>query len=149
MKIHENELNTLFLFREVKVSVQVVEMWAGWCSGKRGRRRVLWFKALHFRTKFQFQYHFNWLTQRWSLKEFRTECIEAHCVSLSNQLYCIVAGYLLWNRRWTQRYWDVDGQGEGRCRAGVELEIYLLFIREMTLAVYLRHSTGLMFTHLL
>ena len=35
---------------------------------------------------------FNWLNQRWSLKEFRTECIKAHCVSLSNQLYCIVGG---------------------------------------------------------
>ena len=35
---------------------------------------------------------FNWLNQRWSLKEFRTECIKAHCVSLSNQLYCIVEG---------------------------------------------------------
>ena len=30
---------------------------------------------------------FNWLNQRQSLKEFRTECIKAHCVSLSNQLY--------------------------------------------------------------
>ena len=35
---------------------------------------------------------FNWLNQRRSLKEFRTECIKAHCVSLSNQLYCIVEG---------------------------------------------------------
>ena len=35
---------------------------------------------------------FNWLNQRRSLKEFRTECIKAHCVSLFNQLYCIVGG---------------------------------------------------------
>ena len=35
---------------------------------------------------------FNWLNQRRSLKEFRTECIKAHCVSLSNLLYCIVRG---------------------------------------------------------
>ena len=35
---------------------------------------------------------FNQLNQRWSLKEFRPECIKAHCVSLSNQLYCIVEG---------------------------------------------------------
>ena len=35
---------------------------------------------------------FNRLNQRRSLKEFRTECIKAHCVSLSNQLYCIVEG---------------------------------------------------------
>ena len=35
---------------------------------------------------------FNRLNQRWSLKEFRPECIKAHCVSLSNQLYCIVEG---------------------------------------------------------
>ena len=35
---------------------------------------------------------FNQLNQRWSLKEFRTEGIKAHCVSLSNQLYCIVGG---------------------------------------------------------
>ena len=35
---------------------------------------------------------FNWLNQRQSLKEFRTECIKAHCVSPSNQLYCIVGG---------------------------------------------------------
>ena len=35
---------------------------------------------------------FNQLNQRWSLKEFRTECIKEHCVSLSNQLYCIVGG---------------------------------------------------------
>ena len=35
---------------------------------------------------------FNRLNQRRSLKEFRTECIKAHCVSLSNQLYCIVGG---------------------------------------------------------
>ena len=33
---------------------------------------------------------FNWLNQRRSLKEFRTECIKENCVSLSNQLYCIV-----------------------------------------------------------
>ena len=33
---------------------------------------------------------FNWLNQRGSLKEFRTEWIKQHCVSLSNQLYCIV-----------------------------------------------------------
>ena len=33
---------------------------------------------------------FNQLNQRWSLKEFRTECIKAHCVSLCNQLFCIV-----------------------------------------------------------
>ena len=32
---------------------------------------------------------FNQLNQRWSFKEFRTECI---IVSLSNQLYCIVEG---------------------------------------------------------
>ena len=31
---------------------------------------------------------FKRLNQRRSLKEFRTECIKAHCVSLSNQLYC-------------------------------------------------------------
>ena len=31
-----------------------------------------------------------WLNQRQSLKEFRTECIKEHCISLSNQLYCIV-----------------------------------------------------------
>ena len=37
----------------------------------------------------------NWLNQRWSLKEFRPECIKAHCVSLSNQLYCIVEGLFL------------------------------------------------------
>ena len=35
---------------------------------------------------------FNWLNQRRSLKEFGPECIKAHCVSLSNQLYCIVEG---------------------------------------------------------
>ena len=35
---------------------------------------------------------FNQLNQRRSLKEFRPECIKAHCVSLSNQLYCIVEG---------------------------------------------------------
>ena len=35
---------------------------------------------------------FNRLNQRWFLKEFRTECIKAHCVSLSYQLYCIVEG---------------------------------------------------------
>ena len=35
---------------------------------------------------------FNRLNQRWSLKEFRPEGIKAHCVSLSNQLYCIVEG---------------------------------------------------------
>ena len=35
---------------------------------------------------------FNWLNQRRSLKEFRTECIKEHCVYLSNQLYCIVGG---------------------------------------------------------
>ena len=35
---------------------------------------------------------FNRLNQRWSLKEFRTEYIKEHCVSLSNQLYCIVGG---------------------------------------------------------
>ena len=29
----------------------------------------------------------NWLNQRRSLKEFRTECIKEHYVSLSNQLY--------------------------------------------------------------
>ena len=33
---------------------------------------------------------FNRLNQRRSLKEFRKECIKEHCVSLSNQLYCIV-----------------------------------------------------------
>ena len=33
---------------------------------------------------------FNQLNQRRSLKEFRTECIKEHCVSLSNQLDCIV-----------------------------------------------------------
>ena len=33
---------------------------------------------------------FNWLNQRRSLKEFGTEYIKEHCVSLSNQLYCIV-----------------------------------------------------------
>ena len=38
---------------------------------------------------------FNQLNQRRSLKEFRTECIKAHCVSLSNQLYCIVEGFVL------------------------------------------------------
>ena len=32
------------------------------------------------------------VNQRWSLKEFKTECIKTHCVSLSNQLYCIVGG---------------------------------------------------------
>ena len=32
------------------------------------------------------------LNQRWSLKEFRPEGIKAHCVSLSNPLYCIVEG---------------------------------------------------------
>ena len=31
------------------------------------------------------------LNQSRSFKEFRTECIKEHCVSLSNQLYCIVA----------------------------------------------------------
>ena len=35
---------------------------------------------------------FNRLNQRRSLKEFRPECIKAHCVSLSNQLYCIEEG---------------------------------------------------------
>ena len=35
---------------------------------------------------------FNQLNQRPALKEFRTKCIKAHCVSLSNQLYCIVEG---------------------------------------------------------
>ena len=35
---------------------------------------------------------FNRLNQRRSLQEFRTECIKAHCVSLSDQLYCIVEG---------------------------------------------------------
>ena len=35
---------------------------------------------------------FNRLNQRRSCKEFRTEYIKAHCVSLSNQLYCIVGG---------------------------------------------------------
>ena len=35
---------------------------------------------------------FYWLNQRRSLKESRTECIKARCVSLSNQLYCIVEG---------------------------------------------------------
>ena len=35
---------------------------------------------------------FNRLNQRRSLKEFRTERIKAHCVSLSNQLYCIIGG---------------------------------------------------------
>ena len=46
--------------------------------------------TLDFRTKFQ--YLLTGLNQRWSLKEFRPECIKAHCVSLSNQLYCIVEG---------------------------------------------------------
>ena len=45
--------------------------------------------TLHFRTKFQY---LNRLNQKRSLKEFRTECIKTHCVSLSNQLYCIVGG---------------------------------------------------------
>ena len=45
--------------------------------------------TLHFRTKFQHLYRLN---QRRSLKEFRPECIKTHCVSLSNQLYCIVEG---------------------------------------------------------
>ena len=45
--------------------------------------------TLHFRTKFQY---LNRLNQKQSLKEFRTECIKTHCVSLSNQLYCIVGG---------------------------------------------------------
>ena len=35
---------------------------------------------------------FNWLNQRLFPKEFRTECIKEHCVSLSNQLYCILGG---------------------------------------------------------
>ena len=35
---------------------------------------------------------FNQLNQRRSLKEFRTQCIKAHCVLVSNQLYCIVGG---------------------------------------------------------
>ena len=35
---------------------------------------------------------FNQLNQRRYLKEFRPECIKVHCVSLSNQLYCIVEG---------------------------------------------------------
>ena len=59
---------------------------------------------------------FNWLNQRQSLKEFRTECIKAHCVSLSNQLYCIVEGLLQWQRRrrGMRRSWGVEGQGEGQ-----------------------------------
>ena len=58
---------------------------------------------------------FNRLNQRRSLKEFRTECIKAHCVSLSNQLYCIVEGLLQWKRRrGMRRSWGVEGQGEGQ-----------------------------------
>ena len=53
------------------------------------KRYVIRSITLHFRTKFQYLYQLN---QRRSLKEFRPECIKAHCVSLSNQLYCIVEG---------------------------------------------------------
>ena len=51
-------------------------------------RYVIQSISFHFRTKFQFL--FSQLNQRQSLKEFRTECIKAYCVSLSNQLHCIV-----------------------------------------------------------
>ena len=59
---------------------------------------------------------FNRLNQRRSLKEFRTECIKAHCIPLSNQLYCIVEGLLQWKRRrrGMRRSWGVEGQGEGQ-----------------------------------
>ena len=50
---------------------------------------------------------FNQLNQRRSLKEFRTECIKAHCVSLCNQLFCIVGEFCF------------DGRGGGgRGRGG-------------------------------
>ena len=48
----------------------------------REERYVIQSISFHFRTKFQFL--FNLLNQRWSLKEFRTECMKAQCVSLSN-----------------------------------------------------------------
>ena len=60
-KIDENELNTQFLFTDVKAAeVKAawekveVEMSGGWCWGRRGSGRGMWFKALHFRTKFQY-----------------------------------------------------------------------------------------------
>ena len=58
---------------------------------ERGEERyVIGSISFHFRTKFQFL--FNWLNQRRSLKEFRTECIKAHSVSLSNQFSHIIGG---------------------------------------------------------
>ena len=97
LKPPKNELNTLFLFTDLEGS-------RGEGSRGEGRggdvRRVMlredseWERYVIQSITFQDQVSvsFNWLNQRRSLKEFRTECIKEHCVSLSNQLYCIVGG---------------------------------------------------------
>ena len=39
-------------------------------------------------------------------------------------------------------------EGQGKVSAGQEVSWkYLLFLREIALVIYQRHSTGLMFTH--
>ena len=60
-------------------------------QGGEGRGEVRDLKH-YIRFQDQVSVSFNRLNQRWSLKEFRPECIKAHCVSLSNQLYFIVEG---------------------------------------------------------
>ena len=32
----------------------------------------------------------------------------------------------MWKRRWRQRCWDTEGQGEGQCGVGGELEIFFI-----------------------
>ena len=76
----------------------------------REERYVIQSISFHFRTKFQFL--FNQLNQRRSLREFRTECMKAQCVSLSNQLYCIA----LEERSYCRR--GGGGRGVGQWKAG-------------------------------
>ena len=55
-------------------------------------REEEWYVIRSITFQDQVSVSFNRLNQRRSLKEFTPECIKVHCVSLSNQLYCIVEG---------------------------------------------------------